>query len=314
MITKKMMAIGAIALGLLTTVSCGSDDDGGGTPPVETADATLVLAGIEPLEGDFIYEGWIIVNGTPISTGTFDATEEEYTFTTVASDLEAATRFVVSIEPVPDMDPDPAATKILSGAFDGTRANLTLDEVADFADIDGNFEVFTPSDEDDTNEENGLWFVTTNVDAMDGEEPFEAGLNLPDLAPGWKYEGWVVFEKDGVDVPVSTGTFTDINRFDEASIYSSDRLTPNFPGQDFLTSSFTSIDGMTTLTFPEDGNVTMPSGQTVVVSIEPDPDTDPAPFFVKPLNGNIGTEISPAPNQLFRNNLLLNGIGGTVTR
>ena len=168
MITKKMMAIGTIALGLLTTVSCGSDDDGG-VPPVPTADLTLTLVGLDELEGDFIYEGWIIVNGTPISTGTFDATENEYTFTTIESDLEAATRFVVSIEPVPDTDATPADTKILSGAFNGNSASLSLDEVADFSNIDGNFEVFTPSDMDVT-KENGIWFVNTVVDDMTMEE------------------------------------------------------------------------------------------------------------------------------------------------
>ena len=302
MMKKRILAISTIAMSLLMTISCGSDDDGGGTPPIEMADFTVELVQVDELEGDFIYEGWIIVDDTPISTGTFDASEDDYTFTTVASDLAAATNFVVSIEPVPDTDPAPAATKILSGAFDGDRANLTLDEIADFATIDGNFEIFTPSDMDDMNEGNGLWFVTTVIDDMTMEESFEAGLNLPTLADGWRYEGWVVFEKDGAEVPVSTGTFTEVTGLDDAISFNGSNIlnVPPFPGEDFLDGEFESIDGMTTLMFPEDGNII---GNEVFISVEPDPDTNEAvPFFVQPLDGNainIGNNVT---NLLSRNN------------
>jgi len=54
MMTKRMMAIGTIAMGLLAIVSCGSDDDGGGVPPAERADFTLELSNLDELEGDFI--------------------------------------------------------------------------------------------------------------------------------------------------------------------------------------------------------------------------------------------------------------------
>jgi len=128
---KSLIAISAIAMSLVLTVSCGSDDDGG-APPVERADFKVDFIQLDPLEGDFIYEGWLIVDGSPVSTGTFDGTEDEYTFNTAKSDLDSATRFVVSIEPVPDTDPMPAATKILSGDFVGDRADITLNEIADF--------------------------------------------------------------------------------------------------------------------------------------------------------------------------------------
>lgn len=292
---KSLIAISAIAMSLVLTVSCGSDDDGG-APPVEMADFTLELSNLEELEGDFIYEGWIIVDGSPISTGTFTGSEDEYTFNTVKSDLDSATRFVVSIEPVPDTDPMPADTKMLGGDFNGDRANITLEQVADFSNISGNFEVFTPSDTDTMNEENGIWFVNTTDPGV-----YEAGLVLPMLSPGWKYEGWVVIN----DVPVSTGTFTDPASFDDSSPYSGNNpAVPSFPGEDFVSSSFTS--GTTTLTFPADGDVT---GKNVVISIEPDPDNDPAPFYVKPLGGLAGQDTSPADNTLSEDIISLNVIG-----
>jgi len=211
---------------------------------------------------------------------------KDYTFTTVKANLDKATKFVISIEPQPDTDPAPSDTKFMSGALSGILADITMnDEVGDFeSGTSGNFEIFTPSDADDTNEENGVWFLKTLTDGTQ-----EASLELPVLPAGWKYEGWVVFN----GIPVSTGTFTAFDADDKTSLYSSDRTTPNFPGQDFLQSMVTS--GTTTVTFPADGNVT---GKDVIISLEPFPDNDPAPFFVKPLLGRAGTATSPAPNAL----------------
>jgi len=303
MMKKSLIAISAIAMSVVMTVSCGSDDNGGGIviPPVETASFTLELSNLEELGAGLIYEGWLIVDGSPVSTGTFTGAEAMYTFNAIKSNLDDATKFVVSIEPVPDTDPDPAATKVLSGDFVGNRANITLDEIADFSSVSGSFEIFTPSDVDDTNEENGVWFITRN--AMD--DSFEAGLTIPTLPNGWKYEGWVVIN----DVPVSTGTFTDPGSFDDSSPYSGNNpAVPAFPGEDFISSSFTS--GTTTLTFPADGDVT---GKNVVISVEPDPDNDPAPFFIKPLVGTAGQDVSPTTNMLSRDAISLSVLG-TVTR
>ena len=93
------------------TVSCDDDDDE--TPT--TADLTLNLSGLDELGTDFVYEGWLIVNGSPVSTGTFSSVTSAQSFTVGISDLEAATTFVLSIEPANDSDPLPAATKVLAG-------------------------------------------------------------------------------------------------------------------------------------------------------------------------------------------------------
>lgn len=49
-------------------ISCKKEDD---TP--KTASLTINLSGIEALGADYVYEGWIVVNGTPISTGRFSS-------------------------------------------------------------------------------------------------------------------------------------------------------------------------------------------------------------------------------------------------
>ena len=57
-----------------------------------------------------------------------------------------------------------------------------------------------------------------------------AGLTLPTLPAGWKYEGWTVIN----GTPVTTGTFTSTTVVDDADPYSSTMPGPPFPGEDFL--------------------------------------------------------------------------------
>ncbi|MDY8135811.1 anti-sigma factor [Aquimarina sp. 2201CG5-10] len=278
MMTKKMMAIFTIALGFLG-VSCSSDDG----PPV--ANLTLEIVGLETLTNGATYEGWLIVDGNPVSTGKFNIAANSITFPVVASNLESATEFILSIEPPNDSDPLPSKTKLLSGLFSGNVAQVNANTViGDFSGISGKFIMATPTDITADNDEFGIWF----------EDPSGVqvvpGLNLPALADGWKYEGWVVFN----NIPVTTGTFTDVDNFDDASPFSGNGTAPNYPGEDFLNSA---PQG---LTFPQDGDV---RGKTVVISIEPSPDYDQAtPFFVKPLSGTAGQNTAPAINTLTATN------------
>ena len=56
-----------ISLGFVSLfmTSCGDDD---------STDLTLNISGLEDLGDAAIYEGWIMVDGTPQTTGTFSAT------------------------------------------------------------------------------------------------------------------------------------------------------------------------------------------------------------------------------------------------
>ena len=64
----KKMFLALFALGIFTT-SCSNDDD---NAPAN-ANLTIDLNGLEALGSDYVYEGWIIVNGVPVSTGTFSS-------------------------------------------------------------------------------------------------------------------------------------------------------------------------------------------------------------------------------------------------
>ncbi len=251
-----------LAASILVT-SCDKDEDG----MANTSELTLNLSGLEALGDDFVYEGWIIVNGSPVSTGTFSSVTFPQSFTVDSDELASATKFVLSIEPAVDTDPAPADTKILAGDFSGNSASVSSNGiVADFNSASGKYILATPTNGPDTDELSGVWFldITSGTPAV--------GLDLPVLPNGWKYEGWAVI--DGK--PVSSGTFTDINDFDDnatTTLFKGDLGDgPAFPGEDYLQNAPSG------LTFPTDLR-----GSTIVISVEPYPDNSSAPFTLKPL-------------------------------
>lgn len=273
-------------------LSCNDDDDG-----VSTDQLTLNLDGLEALGSDYVYEGWIIVNGSPVSTGRFSSVTFPQSFEINSSDLANASTFVLSIEPTVDNDPGPAATKILAGDFSGNSATVNSSGiVADFGSATGTYILATPTDMDNMNEESGVWFLDNSSGSP------MTGLNLPTLSDGWKYEGWAVMN----GMPISTGTFTDPAMADDnaaTSMFKGDSGNgPNYPGEDYLQNAPAG------LTFPTDLK-----GSTIVISVEPYPDNSPNPFTLKPLAHMV-------PSNAMNHTAISMGTGpvvslsGTVTR
>jgi len=289
---KKVYVMALFALGLFT-ISCNDDDN---SPT--TADLVLNISGLDDLGSNFVYEGWLIVNGNPVSTGTFTSVTFPQSFTVDIDDLAAATKFVLSIEPANDTDPLPAATKILVGDFSGSSANLGVGTVGDFSNISGKYILATPTNGMPTNENSGIWFLNL-------PPPPTAGLALPTLPAGWIYEGWAVIN----GTPVTTGTFTNVAATDNFDGFSGpdplgmvNGADGFFPGEDFL------MNAPSGLTFPTDL-----SGGKAVISIEPVPDNSPMPFTLKPLVGAIP---NPATDHtVYDMNANLGSFpSGTVTR
>ena len=276
---------------LLLMASCDNTND--------LSELNLNITGLEDLGDDFAYEGWIMVNGNPVSTGTFtvdaNGNLSQTAFDVDAADLEAATMFVLSIEPVPDNDPAPAATKILAGPFSGNNANLATSTVgSDFENAKGHYILAAPTGSGDASEDfSGIWFIDNSSGSM------MPGLDLPTLEAGWKYEGWVVVNGQ----PLSTGTFTSLNEMDEAAPFSGSNPGPPFPGEDLL------VNAPAGLNFPVDLR-----GMTAVISIEPSPDNSAAPFALKPLLGNIPAGLAHATAESMMNNTTASFPMGSVTR
>lgn len=245
-------------------VSCSSDDDGS---PSLTKTLSLNLTGLTDLGPNFVYEGWIIVAGNPVSTGTFTSTSFPQDFIVNAAELASASKFVLTIEPLIDTDPAPSATKILAGDFSGASASVTSSVVGDFSSAAGTYILATPTDGGNTTDEfSGVWFLDNSSGAA------VSGLTLPVLASGWKYEGWVVVN----GTPISTGTFSSPDVADDNAANSPFKGSagngPAYPGEDYLQNAPTGF------TFPMDVR-----GSTVVISVEPYPDNNSGPFTLKPL-------------------------------
>lgn len=248
-------------------IACNDDDS-----PAPTLN--LNIDGLENLGDGYTYEGWLIVNGSPVSTGTFTVNDNgalsSNTFNVTSSDLETASTFVLTIEPSPDNDPAPSDVHILAGDFSNNTASLNISHSAalnnNFGDVSGKYILATPTDGMNTNESSGIWFLDLSTGSP------TPGLSLPVLPAGWIYEGWVVIDGN----PVSTGAFSSVSDFDASDVFSGTQGGPAFPGEDFLTNAPSG------LSFPTDL-----SGGTAVISIEPVPDNSANPFLLKPLVGDI---------------------------
>lgn len=236
------------------------------------------FTGLEPLGEDFVYEGWVVIDGAPVSTGRFILTpdgEQEFLSESLVDDLSEATTAVISIEPAVGDDPAPADPKPLAGDIVDGVAELNAYHPAalgtDFEGYGGQFVLATPTSASEDDEYSGVWFI----DIEDGVAT--QGLDLPELPAGWEYEGWVVV--DGT--PLSTGKFTTPDGPDDFDGFSGvDGDGPPFPGEDFIENAPEGLD------FPLDIR-----GSDVVLSIEPVEDDSPAPFAFKPFAANIPEDI-----------------------
>ena len=261
-----------LAIGLAACVSNDSND---------SSVLRLEFSGLEPLANGFHYEGWAITDGNAVSTGKFNV-DETVTIVDLSgapvansefeslADLDAVDTFVLTIEPAGDTDSVPSSTHLMGGDFQNGTANLQVDHGSslgdDFSDAEGMYILATPTNGSNTDENSGIWFLDPS-----GAAPV-AGLSLPTLPAGWVYEGWVVIG----GVPVTSGTFISPSGFDNDDPFSGVQPGPPFPGEDFL------VDAPAGVSFP-----TNLAGMTAVISIEPFPDSDPAPFTLKPLVGQI---------------------------
>lgn len=223
---------------------------------MDKAQLTLTFQGLGALGEGWAYEGWLIVDGKPVTTGVFIVDDKgmasDTDFEVDAHALKNATAFVLTIEPSPDPDPDPNVIHLIGGDFAGDSAALTVSHSlamnADFADIGGSYIIGAPSSKMAAEDyRNGIWWPA---------------LALPALPDGWTYEGWVV----GPDGPISTGRFAsgDMMDSDGNGLTAGPNPGPSFPGQDFI-----------------DPAIDLTTGYAAVITIEPEPDTAPAPSFLK---------------------------------
>lgn len=289
---NKPLRLGALALVAAAALSaCGGSD--GVEPSVEPR-LELSLSGLEDLGPAAVYEGWLIVNGAPVTTGRFTVNAagqlSQSRFAVARDKADAATTFVLTIEPAVNDVPAPTDTHLLAGDFNvgKTSASLSIAHPAalgtNFSTATASFILTTPTSAATDDEDQGIWFLN-----MVNGAP-QPSVVAPTLPKGWVYEGWVVVNGK----PISTGRFTKFNVADSdgGGPAAGPLGSPPFPGQDFVNPP-----------------TKLPGGMAVI-SVEPELDNNPAPFTLKPLVGPIGAALAPMAQTL--NNTV--GTGATLPR
>ena len=256
-----------------------------------------MMAGLNlpALPDGWVYEGWGVTQGVPLTTGRFVDTAaadldspysdggppfpgEDFVMNLPAEvtppvDLtDGNSLVVISVEPdMAGVDPTgaapfaikPLAVMVPQGA---PTATFTMLGAGPVVTVSGSVS-FTAVPVD--NDSAGVWFLEIGANGP------QVGLDLPALGDGWVYEGWAVTQ----GTPLSTGRFTMNEGADLASPYSDGG--PPFPGEDFVMNL---PDGITAVDLA-DGN------SMIVISVEPDVNgSDPTgdgPFALKPLAGAV---------------------------
>ncbi len=284
--STNQLQIGGYACGKgASDVWCGLFDEMVVDPPVdEPATLTVSLGGLGDLGPDYVYEGWLITDAGPIAAGRFNLSSGDETVSVeVAREVaDAATMYVLTIEPVVGDVPAPSDTHVVAGVFNAAgEAELGMEHPAalgtNFFAATGSYILETPTSAPTDDYDLGVWWTPGT-------------LSLPELPAGWVYEGWVV----GENGPITTGTFV-----------SPDMADSDAAGPEAGPLGFPAADFAATHPFPGQDFVTPPMsliGTTIVISVEPSPDNSPAPFFLKPLVDPEVTDSGRARRQGMTNN------------
>lgn len=273
---KKLLLCCSIII--FTLYGCKDDDLSTTNSPDEGSQITINIQNLPALSDSARYEAWFYGEGkavAKIGVLTPESGSVNTVFDIKLADLKKAKYVLVTVEPTIEDSAaaaNPSSSHILAGPIEVNNADMnTVNDLAlkaDFSEAAGKYVLSTLSDPLNANQKSGVWFVD-----MQNSNPV-AGLTLPALPAGWRYEGWV--EVNGKKI--STGQFTAANQADLAAPYSAAAVVA-FPGEDFLNNA---PNG---LTFPL--NL---AGARLSITVEPVAENFPAPFDIEVLNATIPTD------------------------
>jgi hypothetical protein len=255
---------GALALLVLALATgCGDDDES----PNPNGEFAISLTGLEPLPAGHHYEAWARFpdetaaagglsaehgDEIPISLGAFQVNEEGGVESLDGGPMTFELATPHDLNPVDvvitvrESKPDTTIGSIFLGGDvvgDDNEGHTTLTTdyhdavVGDIRGASGSCILATPSDGENTNETQGIWFATP------------AGLpalNLPALGEGWSYDAYLLFGTK----EISIGHFASANVEDSDGKGPEAGPLPGFttPGSDFLTSGLNlSLGGVSVL-------------------------------------------------------------------
>jgi hypothetical protein len=284
---SNILAIIALLV-ILSLFGCGDDNGNGPAPPPTFNAITLDIYDGISLPTGFLYRLW----ASPVSSSLSTSTAADWTWladfnlapggeglpmhlTTTDGelfadnllqdfpvDLDDYDSLFVTIEETGNSTDEPSATLIFRGLIPeelehGKSSGFTTVPALPVTEFNF-FTLVTPTDDVVENDTSGVWFIR-------GVTTYQQGLDLGEAPTGWLYESWVWH--DGIWL--SMGKFADPAEGDDFSGYSETiNPPPGFPGEDFL------INPPAGTTFPW----VLEPGDSVAVSIEPDPDVEEDQF------------------------------------
>jgi hypothetical protein len=237
--------------------------------------------------GEGLYQMWALVNNSPVSLGLFNVDQDGVNlngpdgspidgFDTTLNLLADASELWVTAEPEGFTDDGVPAHPLLAGNLVSGSATLSSSHVhgmgVSFATASGSYILLTPTTSDPNDFMNGVWFMTSTT-------PRQASLNLPLLsggAFGWQYQGWIADVASADPIPFSTGEFLNSSSSDldgGGTCTGGTETAPSFPGQDYVNN----CPGLPYQPVLNDGT------WSIVMTVEPAPNTGPNPFGFKPL-------------------------------
>lgn len=291
----------ACAVLIFSLVAAGCDSGGsGGTGDPIFVQMQLDVNELPPLGGSNNYRAWAVLPTRFLGSDLFNFTEAgqyinstgQFVSNTVTfgDDIAEATKVLISIETKDGSEDVPSSSIVLAGDIVNFEADLSVshpDALGEDLDAaSGVFSLLTPSDADDTNETEGIWFVES-LSAGN----WTTGLSLPTLPEGWLFEGWA----EVGDTVLSTGRFDSATGADMDSPFMTDLVSEfiNYPGEDFIMRPPLGV------TFPPDF-----SNARVFVTVEPDPDAQPLPFGIEILSGTVSATPETLTNYQLQGGLV----------
>jgi hypothetical protein len=286
---KKMIVIIFIFLYLSLQSGCGKKTEIL-APDQQVTRIQFNLSGVKDPGANAVYYMWAAYDSAKVPLTKFigdfridnQGNSSPSIFDVKLGIIQKATTLVTSIEHVDSLPQEASNSKVLAANLVANHANFSIGDeyLLDFneASATGSYQVIQARESDSVK---GIWFMT-------GDTLKEAGLDLPEAAPGWRYEGYVVVNGDSFP----TGFFYNPGTADRESKYGLNLPTFPFPGENF------EIDPVDSTNL----NIDLRGAEVIIKIIPPVPDFAEKPYELIMFLGTVPMDASENNNYQLINN------------